>query len=332
VSLWLSLLGGCSETPLLKNSTIDHWCGDHPCHWDVSGDIARVGSWHPDDYAVQLISDDAAISQLNADVDARDSRCFDFTLVAKIGRGAHATLELDFMADGSSEFVQELPASDWDRLTFKITAPDWYEGVRFIARKHGPGEVILAELAAGEAYDACTAPPVELDDRPTGAPCTRDAQCANGQCEGSICGGCTVAGASCDAGMVCGRVRMLNGIVHACVPEASGEFGSVCEDGRQCQNGHCQDHACSECDGKTCDDGRACSVARPFTTPHESWPSVCDAGRGTRASGETCTDDSDCASHDCDEGDMICGRPCASIGDPSCRVCATPQVQPGRCR
>lgn len=332
-SLTLLILAGCSASPLIKNDMIDRWCGDHPCSWEAQGEVERVGSWHPDDYAVELVSDDAEISQLNASVDYRSTRCFNFTLIAKVGRGAHPTLELDFLDDGTSEFVQELPVSNWGRLTFTITAPDWYKGVRFIIRKNGPGEVILAELAASSADGTCSAPPVELDHRPPGARCTSDEECADGTCEDHVCGECAAGGDDCPDGSFCGRVIVPDGVEHACVTEASGEFGTACEDGRQCQSGHCQNHACSECEGTSCSDGSACAIARgAATTPPDGWPSLCAPGSRKRAAGELCTDDSDCSSLLCDGNKLICVQPCLSSPGSICLSCDMTQIQPGRCK
>lgn len=336
MSVMMLLLGGCGGAQpgfSIQNDMVGSWCGDHPCGWETQGDIERVGSWHPDDYAVELLSDDAEISQVNAGVGSGTTRCFSFTLIAKVGRGAHPTLELDFLADGTSEFVQVLPVSNWDRLTFNITAPDWYQGVRVIIRKNGPGEVILAELAGSTANVTCTAPPVELDHRPPGAPCTSNEECSDGKCEDQICGLCAVGGTDCTDSTVCGRMLVPNGVEHACVAEASGDIGSACEDGRQCRSGHCRNHACSECEGTSCNDGRMCAAARAVpTTQSDYWPSLCDPGSRMRTAGELCTDNSDCASLVCEGNKVVCAQPC--LGGPSwtCLSCMIDQIQPGRCK
>ena len=90
---------GCDPTELISNAPIDRWCGERPCNWEVKGEIKRVGTWHPRDYAVQFVSDDAQISQLNEFVATGDD-CYDFTMLAKVERGTRLFLELDFLDDG----------------------------------------------------------------------------------------------------------------------------------------------------------------------------------------------------------------------------------------
>lgn len=172
---------GCGGSDAIRDPELDRWCGDSPCDWMVQGDVERVGSWHTNDYALQLVGDDAQLSQVNG-VLQESTNCLDFSLVAKIDRGVRVFLELDFMNDGTVEFSQQLPVSDWDRLTFKVTPPTWYRGVTFSIRKDGPGRAIVAELAASRAWGACTAPPIELSDRPFGARCTSGDDCASGSC------------------------------------------------------------------------------------------------------------------------------------------------------
>jgi hypothetical protein len=193
---WLS---ACSSGgPIIQNPMLDRWCADHPCDWDPTGETKRVGSWHPNDYAVALISDDATVSQANHVVDSTDSSCFSFSMVAKIDQRASAFLELDFLDDGSSEFVQQLPVSDWERRTFLITPPTWFEGVRFIVRKAAPGKVVLAELSAENKPGACHAPPTELLERPDGATCDSDEQCLGSACIQARCSGCGSDGGTCN--------------------------------------------------------------------------------------------------------------------------------------
>jgi hypothetical protein len=55
-------LTACDPTEVFSNTQFDAWCGDKPCGWEVDGEVARVGTWHPNDYAVELVSDDARTS------------------------------------------------------------------------------------------------------------------------------------------------------------------------------------------------------------------------------------------------------------------------------
>ena len=203
----LGACGAAGTGPSITNPMLDRWCDANPCDWHASGDTERVASWHPNDYAVALISDGAAISQTNDTLSSASTDCFSFSMVAKVDRRAHAFLALDFFDNDTNDFDQQLPASDWERRTFLITPPSWFEGVRFSVRKEGPGEVIVAELSAEGERGACKAPPVELlDHRPGGATCDNLEQCASGACVAARCAGCG-SDDDCSPGEVCQAAR-----------------------------------------------------------------------------------------------------------------------------
>ena len=82
----------CGSADLITDPLIDRWCEGSPCAWETMGRTKKVGTWHKDDYAIELLSDGAQISQLNSQLDAEDSDCFAFSLIAKIEPRAHATL------------------------------------------------------------------------------------------------------------------------------------------------------------------------------------------------------------------------------------------------
>src|SRR5690242_18268486 len=197
-----TVLSGCASDNLVHNSMVDRWCDDHPCSWEAVGKIERVPTWHDQDYAVSLVSDDAALTQLNSITNSSSDRCFDFTMVAKLDASTKLFLELDFLDDGDVEFSQRIPASNWDRRTFLITPPTWYEGVRFTVRKEGSGFAALAQLSAKGGYE-CTKPPLELSGRPAGASCEGDDQCSIGHCDRGLCASCS-GDEECAAGELCG--------------------------------------------------------------------------------------------------------------------------------
>lgn len=182
--VWIaSMLAACSSADATSpNSMLERWCADHPCGWDVDGDSKRVGTWHPDDYAIELVSDDAVLSQLRPELDATLAKCFAFSLMAQIDDGARAFLELDFLDDGEPEFSARIPESHWEVRTFTITTPTWYKGVRFSVRKDGPGEVIVAELNVELRPNPCKDAPLPLSHRPTGATCADESECESGSC------------------------------------------------------------------------------------------------------------------------------------------------------
>jgi len=326
-----TLLLSCSED-LIRNAEIERWCGDTPCDWEITGEVKQVGSWHPNDYAIALVSDDAQLSQENATVSSGDADCFEFALVAKINRGVRVYLELDFLADGNVEFSQQLPQSDWERRTFKVTAPEWYQKVRFTIRKDGPGTAIVAEISAVDAGDRCTAPPVELLNRPDGARCSDDAQCAGGECRDRVCGSCE-DDSSCQEGEVCGLGGLAGELYHACMPQGDTPLGAACDSGAQCQSGICSERACSECDTDAdCEGDMRCNFARYQPTSAAFWPKLCGAGGRAREDGSECATDLDCSSEVCVGFTQTCEYSAECRNSFSgCSTCV-PEIELGRCQ
>src|SRR5262245_38289347 len=91
---WLCLvcLLGCEPTELIMNPMVDRWCGERPCSWEVEGKIKRVGTWHTHDFAVEFVSDHATLSQVNEAVDANDTDCFSFSMLADVDSRARVFL------------------------------------------------------------------------------------------------------------------------------------------------------------------------------------------------------------------------------------------------
>lgn len=327
---WALCISSCSGD-LIRNSNIERWCGDKPCDWQVEGEVQRVGTWHPNDYAVSLVSDDAALIQENGTIDYRRSDCFEFTMVAKIDPGVKVFLELDFLADGSVEFSQRLPVSNWERRSFRVSAPAWYSKVRFIIRKDGPGRATLAEISAQTAYDQCTAPPVELLDRPEGALCASDAECAAGACTRGRCGACH-DDASCSQREVC-ALQDVDARYKICVARASAPLGAACDRDQQCATGACSDGACSECKSDDeCEAGKLCSFAADQPGISRFWPKICGGGQFDRVAGETCTGDADCQSSDCRDVEVRCDPNLHCQGDETPCFSCGPVLRLGTCR
>ena len=334
-ALWALCLLSCGADSLIRNPDVERWCGDNPCDWQVEGEIKRVSTWHPNDYAVALVSDDAKLIQENGTVDNTDSDCFSFTMVAKIAEGVKVFLELDFLADGSVEFSQRLPVSNWERRTFKVTAPEWYRKVRFIIRKEGPGRAILAELAAENANRQCTAPPVELRERPEGAICSKAEQCAVGaECSNGRCGGC-VDDEGCDDGLLCAIHDVGNQRYKACVDVNSAPLGAACDRDLQCSSGICNEGACSECmTDADCERGQLCRLALDQPPSSRFWPRLCGAGEGKRAMDAPCTNGTDCESRECEGFHVSCKveLECRNAGGACSFGSCGPEIELGACR
>jgi hypothetical protein len=184
ISVLVAFLAACgseSDATAIINPMLERWCDAHPCGWDVEGQVKLVGTWHPDDFASELVSDHAELSQFRAELSNTQATCFAFSLMAELPASATAYLELDFLDDGEPEFHERIPASDWQVRTFTIATPTWYEGVRFIIRKDGPGHVVVAELNVDELV-GCGLPPLALMNRPAGANCAANEECTSGSC------------------------------------------------------------------------------------------------------------------------------------------------------
>jgi hypothetical protein len=310
------LLGACQNADLIRNPLVDRWCGDRPCGWEVAGKIARVGTWHTDDYAVSFESNGARLTQLNATADQR-SHCFDFSMIAKVDDHAKLFVELDFDDDGTIDWSERLLPSDFAPKHFFITPPSWYKGVRFIVRKQGTGTAILAKLRAVDGM-SCTAVPVVTVGRPLGALCEKAEECKLGLCSSGLCQGCA-EDKDCGAGELCAPDWAAYHDVHACAAAGSVAFGAHCGRDVECETGVCCAGACSECcDGSGCaaasscdypaDEAAAASTGVPVSQP---LPKLCAPGDHTRPKGALCTSADDCESGQCDGAGREClDEPC----------------------
>jgi hypothetical protein len=320
--------------PPVHNPNFQQWTPSHPERWEVSGVTSRVGTWHEDDYGVQLVSDGSRISQLDTTLESSQAPCFQFSLVAKIARGAKAFLELDFLDDGAIEFSAQLPVSDWERRTFLITPPIAWQGVRFTVRKEGSGQVILAELAVQIAQSGCTMPPLPLLNRPNGNACDSDDDCAGHICFDARCAGCASDG-DCMSGELCGDTVQEGVLVQACSAIGSGKFGAICSVDAQCDSGLCVDGACSECSDLECGDGERCARVAPDQMFHitTNLPHLCSPGSRRRESGELCTVHEDCKSLNCAGSLVTCVAGCRSLTEPGCaQNCSVVEQTGGVCR
>jgi hypothetical protein len=252
-------------------------------------------------------------------------------MLAKLDADTRLFLELDFLDDGEVEFSQRIPRSDWDRRTFRITPPTWYEGVRFIIRKDGPGYAALAQLSAESTFD-CTAVPIELLNRPAGSVCEDDGDCASGDCDDEVCAGCS-ANEDCDEGQLCGLLAGHARVWRECVDEASTAFAGRCAEDAQCASGICCHGVCSACCTEVCANDQFCdaSTAWPIEDNHRPW--LCAPGVMLGESGDPCVEDADCASAACEGGERACAE-CFGIEPQWCppEPCENPYVIGGACR
>lgn len=177
VGLSCLVLGGAC--PLDEDPGFDEWCGERLCRWElISGEIRKAPTWHERDHGVELLGPEVVLSQVT-DIDS--ASCLEFKVIGDIDPAASVYLEMDFLADGTTEYRQRIPSARWEPLSFLVTAPTWYEGVELVIRKESDGRVVLARLEVGDAR-GCTGQPIPLSNRPTNAGCETADQCAGGRC------------------------------------------------------------------------------------------------------------------------------------------------------
>jgi hypothetical protein len=138
-------LGAC---PLGDDPGFDDWCGDSLCHWTlVDGSIKKVPTWHDRDYGVEL---DGAHVTLTQRPNISSLSCLEFKVIADIDPAAAVFIELDFRADGSVEYREQIPSARWEPLTFLVAAPTWYDALELRVTKESDGHAVLARLEIGD--------------------------------------------------------------------------------------------------------------------------------------------------------------------------------------
>jgi hypothetical protein len=231
----LGLFAACGDN-LIRDPSFDLWCGAALCApWETSGHVSRVKTWHVRDYGVAL-DDGAALSQLST---SDPVSCIEFEVIADVDASAQVWLEMDFRDDGSTEYRQLIPESHWAKLSYLVTAPTWYDNIRFSLKKLGHGRAVLAQIRATPG-DGCEGPPPQLVDRPAAASCDTDDQCSSGVCglaspdleifglNRGACGDCSTE-APCPAGLQCLFAKNDLGYYPTCMdPAPASDAG--CED------------------------------------------------------------------------------------------------------
>lgn len=308
---------------VLDDSGFDLWCGEALCVWHVDrGQAARIPTWHRGDDGVELLGDDAAISQMT-EVTSGDGDCLRFEAVADVDETVELDLELDVFGDGVVDHVERLPSARWEPVSYRVRLATPYQGVRFRIAKRGPGRARLAQIKVTTASE-CPSETVALPPRVDGAWCVANQDCASGLCDHDtvtlspvgVCSSCAGDDA-CKAIETCGlvtdgppRLELHRG----CLARASKALGERCVVAAECGSGPCVDGLCS-----TCAPGvDACCARRPAVA--DFWWSPPHTCPGGGAAGAACLDGRDCASGACSPGPelRVCeidGRRCAGDGE-----------------
>jgi Cys-rich repeat protein len=235
--LSLLLAGNTCGDGVVQNPHFELWCGETICGWTVDqGEIQRTSTWHESDFGVSLQGEVVRLSQLN-EVDK--PTCLKFDLLSSFGSGVEMYVEMDFDDNGTTEYSQPIAQGQWQRSVYTVTAPTWYENVRFIVRKLGDGPAVIARSQVRASHD-CLGAPLNSTDRPLGAECEDAAQCAAGHCyansgfaartlsSGTTCGECS-DNSDCPSGQICsGNTPWRSGVSSGCSEPGSKGLGNRC--------------------------------------------------------------------------------------------------------
>ncbi len=168
----LASMGATDCGQIISDPGFDLWCGPDLCEWQVeSGEIRQAATWHESDAGVELLGAEAKISQLT-DVTDSDGFCIRFEMVADVDESVDLRLQMDVWADGTYEYDERIPTSDWRHLSYLVRMPARYDHVRFRLYKRSAGRAVLANIGAEIALDnECTSRPLVVVP-PTVAPAT----------------------------------------------------------------------------------------------------------------------------------------------------------------
>lgn len=349
----LTQVGATDCGTVVRDSGFDLWCGDELCAWKVErGEVKRVPTWNKGDSGVELVGPDTAIAQLTP-VDSSDGYCrqnedgsetcehpadvcIEISMIANIDQSAVVDLNIDVFGDGTVDFNERLPTSNWKPLSYRIVVKKPFAGIRFQLAKAGNGTAQLANIGAKLAKNCEGLPVIAPKNVPLGSPCLEDGDCASGICGAhaapppfggvtgflmadKVCLECDAAHA-CGTGEICGigaAASPVREAPSACVTSSSKQLGEQCNAdqfdaafGRyvsECASGYCTNHMCSTCNPMPaanraigCAATETCgpSIASSGLDIHYS-AYVCSPHGQRRTTGEMCVSHDDCASGTC---------------------------------
>ena len=247
---------------------------------------------------------------------------------------------MDFQNDGTIEYSHPITGDDFRTAHYYITPPTWYDSVRFFVRKVGSGRAVLAQIMVFDNHDGkCVEPPIDLGDRPKGAPCETDRECLSDSCSEitlrhdivdlhvKSCGGCK-SHSDCTADQVCGlEYGSRDSLYQDCGLPERHQLGERCVSDEECTTSICCEGACSECCGEaSCPAGSLCEIRDLESLGAEydgqMFPYQCSPGTSKGLAGAPCLLDDDCESNQCQGVGQI--RTCFLDG----RKCLTDQDCP----
>lgn len=328
---------------LLLNWSFDQWCGDAPCDWEVAvGHVRKSGpTWSAGDRGAALLGPETELQQVVSGTWTVDvyHDCWYIDAVVDTDNG-DATIELDFGADGTSEWTQQVPVGEWSEVHATLLPPVYYSSVAAIVHK-ASGSATAARLQLRTAHqeypggDGNYAPPCDgpqvVAPAPDGFPCESDDGCAGSTCAyagadglswsdygswysaagiSTTCGGCA-EDVECAGGEVCGTDAVAGGFLYrACEAPGNAALAEACAEDAECETGICEAGRCSECR----EGGETCGCVERVVNGIWRVAHTCEGG--SRRAGDRCLMSEDCASGACDGAALSA---CANDG----RTCAT---------
>jgi hypothetical protein len=137
---------GCGGV-IIENNGFDLWCGDTLCSWTVeAGAIARVPTWHEQDYGVELIGPSVILSQIPT-IDGLADDCLEISALVDVGPGAEVSFGIDLADDGTIDRSCVLAGSGWAVATCRLCLGGAQDN-RFVITKTGDGVARLAQVRA----------------------------------------------------------------------------------------------------------------------------------------------------------------------------------------
>ncbi len=308
---------GCDD--IIKDPNFHTWCGDSLCSWKLeSGEIRKAPTWHKNDTGVELLDSSAAshVTAISQVVQGSTYKCLEFSVIADVAAEAQVYVLVDFGADGTAEYEQQIAAVGFRVQKTQITAPAHYTNMKFTLAKRGSGRAVLAQMDV-KSSTTCSAPPVVLKKQALGTTCALLA---------IESGGFKYDNDACGTGICC------EGVCSECCVSAAPP--------------HDKDGGLAPDPVNTCSDGATCdrlpltshgSVGNPFGVQANVIPRQCDPGERERDKDSECLIDDDCKSHLCEGATWTvvneqkdagsCAAP--PVEDPECNVSS---VHGGHCR
>ena len=154
-------MGATDCGQIIDDAGFDLWCGNALCKWQLEGgEIEKAPTWHEADAGVELLGSDTKISQLTQ-VNNFDGTCIRFDMIADLDESVDLRLQMDVYGDGTYEYDERIPSSDWRALSYLVRMPASYDMVKFRLYKRSAGHAVLANIGAEIAGEAdCTSPPL----------------------------------------------------------------------------------------------------------------------------------------------------------------------------